>query len=449
MTKNHYDVIIIGGGISGTALFYELSEYTNIKKIALLEKYEGVAKLNSKGTSNSQTIHCGDIETNYTLEKARKVNRTASMIVNYALNHGYEDKFMFKSQKMAFGVGNEEVEFLKHRYEEFLEVYPYLEIYDKEKLKEIEPNIVLNKDGTLRSENVIGVGARDKYSTIDFGAMAESLVQNTLQNNEKQTDIFFKCPVDSIQQLGDIHHIHTKNGDNFTADFVVVNAGAHSLYLAHRMGHGTDYGTITIAGSFYLGTRKILNGKVYMVQNPKLPFAALHGDPDIFAKGFTRFGPTALALPKLERYRGNSSIPEFFQTLRFDHNVGKILFDLLSDKVIRNYILRNFVFEIPYIGKKYFLKDAKKLIPSIRREDIKYARGFGGIRPQVLDKKNRTLMLGEASVNPGTGILFNMTPSPGATSCLGNAWRDIKIVCEHIGKTYDEDKFNSQLVDRK
>ena len=27
-----------------------------------------------------------------------------------------------------------------------------------------------------------------------------------------------------------------------------------------------------------------------------------------------------------------------------------------------------------------------------------------------------------------------MTPSPGATSCLGNAERDIKIVCEYLGK---------------
>lgn len=446
MTKNHYEVIIIGGGISGTALFYELSEYTDIKSIALLEKYEGVAKLNSKGTSNSQTIHCGDIETNYTLEKAKIVNKTASMIVNYALKHGYENKMMYKGQKMAFGVGDEEVEFLQKRYEEFKEVYPYLEVYNRDTLKQIEPNIVLDEDGNFRKESVIGVGAKDKYSTIDFGAMAESLVNNTLKNEKKQTDIFFKSKVDSIQQLGDIHHIHTENGENYTADFVVVNAGAHSLFLAHQMGHGTNYGNITIAGSFYLGTRRVLNGKVYMVQNPKLPFAALHGDPDIFANGFTRFGPTALALPKLERYRGNSTIPEFIQSLRFDHNVGKILFDLMSDSTIRNYILRNFLFEIPYVGKKYFIKDARKLIPSLQRSDIKYAKGFGGVRPQVLDKKNRVLMLGEASVNPKTGILFNMTPSPGATSCLGNAWRDIKIVCEHIGKNYYEDKFNEDLV---
>lgn len=446
MTKNHYEVIVIGGGISGTALFYELARYTDIKKIALLEKYEGVAKLNSKGTSNSQTIHCGDIETNYTIKKAKVVKKTSDMIVHYCKQHGYNEQFMFKGQKMAFGVGDEEVEYLLRRYEEFRELYPYLEVFEKEKLKEIEPKLVADENGNDRADNIIGVGAHSEYSTIDFGAMAESLVSNALHVEEKQTDIFFSAKVTSIQQLGDIHHIHTANGENFTADFVVVNAGAHSLYLAHQMGHGTDYGGLSMAGSFYLGTRKILNGKVYMVQNPKLPFAALHGDPDIFANGLTRFGPTALALPKLERYRGNSSVIEALQTLRFDHNVGKILFDLLKDSTIRNYIFKNFLFEVPWLNKRLFVKDARKLIPSLQIEDIKYAKGFGGVRPQVLDKKNKELLLGEASVNPGTGILFNMTPSPGATSCLGNGFRDVKIVCEHIGKKFDEDMFTDELV---
>lgn len=446
MTKNHYEVIVVGGGISGTALFYELTRYTDIKKIALLEKYEGLAKLNSKGTSNSQTIHYGDIETNYTIKKAKTVKRTSDMIVKYCKQYGHNEEFMFKGQKMAFGVGDEEVEYLLQRYEEFKELYPYLEVFDKAKLKEIEPKLILAEDGSDRKENIIGVGAYNEYSTIDFGAMAESLVSNALHVKEKQTDIFFQSKVTSIQQLGDIHHLHTESGENFTADFVVVNAGAHSLYLAHQMGHGTDYGSLSMAGSFYLGTSKILNGKVYMVQNPKLPFAALHGDPDIFANGHTRFGPTALALPKLERYRGNSTVIEALKALRFDHNVGRILFDLLKDSTIRNYILKNFLFEVPYLNKRLFIKDARKLIPSLQLSQIKYAKGFGGIRPQVLDKKNKELLLGEASVNPKTGILFNMTPSPGATSCLGNGARDVKIVCEHIGKKFDEAKFEEELV---
>ena len=80
-------------------------------------------------------------------------------------------------------------------------------------------------------------------------------------------------------------------------------------------------------------------------------------------------------------------------------------------------------------------------------DDITYAKGFGGVRPQVLDKEKEKLMLGEASINPGNGILFNMTPSPGATSCLGNAERDMKIIVEYLGLEYNEAQFLADLTE--
>jgi malate dehydrogenase (quinone) len=446
MQENHYEVVVVGGGISGSALFYELARYTDIKKIALLEKYDALATLNSKGTSNSQTIHFGDIETNYTAQKAANVKRTAQMIVKYCLQHGYEEKFMFSHQKMALGVGEEEVAYMRKRYEDFKEIFPYLEVYEKDKLKEIEPKLVFDENGNERPEPIVGVGAQGEYSTVDFGAMSESLVENAMNDESTQTDIFFNAEVTKIEQLGDIHQLTTRDGKIFTADYVIVNAGAHSLYLAHRMGHGLEYGCLPMAGSFYLTTKKILNGKVYMVQNPKLPFAALHGDPDILANGYTRFGPTALALPKLERYHGNKTVIDFIQTLQFDSKVASIFKDLLKDSTIRNYVLRNFLFEVPFLNKRLFLKDARKIVPSLQLEDIEYAKGFGGVRPQVLNKAEQKLMLGEASVSPGTGIIFNMTPSPGATSCLGNAERDAKLACEHLGKTFNQAKFDEELV---
>ena len=73
--KRHYEVAVVGGGISGCALFYQLARYTDVKSLALFEKYEDLATLNSRGECNSQTIHCGDIETNYDFEKAKKGKR--------------------------------------------------------------------------------------------------------------------------------------------------------------------------------------------------------------------------------------------------------------------------------------------------------------------------------------------------------------------------------------
>ena len=446
MTQNHYDVIVVGGGVSGAALFYELGRYTNVKKICLLEKYESLATLNSNGSANSQTIHCGDIETNYTLEKAKKVKKTAKMVEKYCLQHGYENEIMFSHQKMALGVGYEEVDFMKKRFKEFRELYPKMEVYDKSKLSEIEPAVIYDENGKERPEEIIGVGSQGEYTTVDFKKLSVSFVDNTLKIKDKITDIFFNNQVTNIQKLGSVYHVETTMSQ-FTADFVVVDAGAHSLYLAHQMGHGLDYGCLPVAGSFYLSTKKILNGKVYMVQNPKLPFAALHGDPDILVNGYTRFGPTALVLPKLERFKPGTYL-DFFKTLRFDMNIVKIFMDLLGDADIRNYIMRNFMFEVPYLNKKLFIRDARKIIPSLQESDITYAKGFGGVRPQILDKKNQKLMLGEASINPeGEGIIFNMTPSPGATSCLGNAYRDVVRISEYLGLEFDVERLKEELVE--
>ena len=448
MNTKHYEVIIVGGGISGSALFYELARYTDAKSICMLEKYEDLATLNSKGTSNSQTIHVGDIETNYTLEKAHDTKRTAKMIEKFCLQRGLQDKIMFSHQKMALGVGEKEVEFIKHRYNEFKELFPYLELWDKEKIRELEPKLVYtDKEQTKdRPEPIVAMGARDEYTTVDFGAMTKELAK-AAQEEDKTTDIYFNAEVEEIEKVDDKYKLTTTTGSVFTADFVVVNAGAHSLFLAHKMGYGKHMGSLSMAGSFYITSGEFLNGKVYMVQNPKLPFAALHGDPDILCDGKTRFGPTALALGVLERYKGLKSVGQCLKTMNIDGNIIKIFWDLLKDSEIRNYVFKNFLFEVPGINKGLFVKDARKIVPSLSVEDIEYAKGFGGVRPQVLDKDKQKLMLGEASINPGDGILFNMTPSPGATSCLGNAERDIAVVAEYLNLTFNKEKFLSELTE--
>jgi malate dehydrogenase (quinone) len=450
MNEKHYEVVIVGGGISGAALFFELAKYSTAKKICLLEKYEDLATLNSKGTSNSQTIHVGDIETNYTLAKAKITKRTAKMIEKFCLQYNLQEKIMFKHQKMALGVGEKEVEFITNRYNEFKEIFPYLELWDKEKLRELEPKLVYaDKEQTKdRPEPIIAMGAKDQYTTVDFGAMTKELAKaGQTADSSKTTDIFFNSEVEEIERIGNKYKLTTVNGTVYTADFVVVNAGAHSLFLAHKMGYGKHMGSLSMAGSFYITNGTFLNGKVYMVQNDKLPFAALHGDPDILENGKTRFGPTALALLVLERYKGGKSIFQCLKTMNIDGSILKIFWDLLKDSDIRNYVFKNFLFEVPGINKGLFVKDARKIVPSLSVDDLEYAKGFGGVRPQVLNKTEKKLMLGEASLSEGNGIIFNMTPSPGATSCLGNAERDIKVVCDYLKLDFNEAQFLADFTD--
>ena len=49
-------------------------------------------------------------------------------------------------------------------------------------------------------------------------------------------------------------------------------------------------------------------------------------------------------------------------------------------------------------------------------------------------------------VNPGNGLLFGITPSPGATTCLGNAVQNARVVTGHLGRQLDEDRLTRELL---
>lgn len=432
-----HDVLIIGGGVSGTALLYMLSHYTSINKIALLEKYDDFATVNSHARNNSQTLHCGDIETNYTLEKALVVKQTANMVVRYTEQLPHREKIIFKQSKMVIGVGSEECENLRDRYQTFKAHFPTMQWLDNKGIEKIEPALVKK-----RTDKICALAIEDEYTAVNFQALSSSFVEQSLKLHKDRINIHLNTLVKKITQVEGGYKVITKDNEHF-AKFVVVSAGGHSLLFAQRMGYGLHYSCLPMAGSFYY-TPNILNGKVYTMQNEKLPFAAIHGDPDILVASKTRFGPTALALPLLERHK-LSSFTEFLSVFKPDMDVVKSLWGLLKVSDIRRYLFKNILFEIPYIRKRLFLRDARKIIPDLQLKDLSFAKNTGGIRPVMIDKKNHKLHLGEAQINTRNGIIFNMTPSPGATSCLGNAEKDLKIVTHFLGLDYDHDQLDRDL----
>ena len=444
MTDQVYDVVVVGGGITGAALLYSLATFTDLKRVALVEKYSRVATVNSKSSNNSQTIHCGDIETNYSLEKALKVRRAADMLVRYAtqLPPTIRDQVIYRYPKMVLGVGAEESNLLRQRYAEFKPHFEGMQLLEKAQIAEVEPSVV-KLNGHDRPEELVAIAILNDYTAINYGALAQSMVEQAQAVSDKTVDIKLGSPVQSIEPVGKNYRITTAE-TSMTARFVVVSAGGHSLLFAHRMGIGLEYSCLPVAGNFYF-TPQVLNGKVYTVQNDKLPFAAIHGDPDVALPGKTRFGPTALPLPLLERYNLQTFV-EYLEVLRLDSSVSAVLWDLFKVRDIRNYIFKNIAFEMPMLNRRLFLKDARKIVPSLQLADLEFAHGFGGIRPQLIDKTHKKLILGQAEIDPGNGIRFNVTPSPGATTCLGNAEQDLLRIQQHLGCNVDRTWFNAYAL---
>ncbi|RKR04203.1 malate dehydrogenase (quinone) [Kushneria sinocarnis] len=446
MAATTYDVLIVGGGVSGTALLYELARYTDLKSIGLVEKYDRVAIVNSHGRNNSQTIHCGDIETNYSLDKARVTQRTAGMIVNFGTKLPAEerDNIIFKYPKMVLAVGDKQCDFLRRRFETFSELFPRMKLMERDDIAEVEPQVVEGRDP---NQQIVALGSTDEYTAVNYTTLSEAFIKYAEQDAERKgmdCDVHLSTPVEDIVKEGDLFKVHTPNHGVLQARYVVVAAGGHSLLFAHKMGYGLDKSVLPMAGSFYF-TPKVLNGKVYTIQNENLPFAAVHGDPDVLVEDKTRFGPTALMLPLLERYN-SKTFSEFLRVFRFDSSVAKVFWDLLKVPDIRNYVFKNFLYEVPVLREKLFHKSIQHIVPGVKSSDVTFAKGFGGVRPQLIDKSSKKLMMGEAKIDPGTGIVFNMTPSPGGTSCLGNAEKDILLAQQHLGFNFDRETFERDLL---
>lgn len=443
MNSHQYDLLIIGAGVSGAALLYETARYTDIGHIGLIEKYAAPARVNSLSSNNSQTLHCGDIETNYSLEKALKVQRAARMLSNYCLNQPDKDHLIFSYPKMVVGVGEAECQLLRERHQQLKPHYPSLQLLEKKDIARIEPSVTTTRNGRLREEELVAIGSTDEYTAVNFEALARSFVRQAQRVEGKSVEVHYNEAVRHIKCEAE-HFMVETDGTCYQTRSLVVCAGGHSLKLAHDLGFGLHYSCLPVAGSYYF-TPHVLNGKVYTVQNDKLPFAAIHGDPDVLVPGKTRFGPTAVILPILERYN-YKTMPDFLQVFRFDRNVAHVLWQLFRVRDIRDYMLKNLLFEIPIIRKLLFLRDARKIVPGLRFRDLSFARRVGGVRPQLIDKTRRELLLGEAKIDTGTGAIFNMTPSPGGTSCLENAEIDMRTIARHLGAHIDEQRFKEELL---
>ncbi len=442
MKDNIRQLVIVGGGVTGTALAKVIAQYTNISKITLIEKCAEVAMVNSNALNNAQTSHDGSTETNYSLEHALDIKFPADMLRNYAQSK-HDPRLTQITNRMALAIGPKQVSRLTKRFEEFSPHYSDLTMVNADGLRKIEPKIMEGrKDKPGLPADAIAAMVSDKGFAINYKILSEYMMEDALSSG-KDTEVLLNTEVGKVELKDGLYVLHTTQGIIKTR-VVVFAAGSYSLKFAKELGYGDKYTIFPVAGSFVVSPR-VVNGKVYPMQDGGNPWAKIHVDPDILDPTISRWGPTTKPLPLMERHHYKTA-KDFIQMGMASWAGFRSTIKIIKDEHLLGYLLKNELYDMPVIGMRLFLREVQEIIPTMQLHDLSLRRGAGGIRPQLVDMEKGELVMGDSCII-GNNVIFNTTPSPGASICFGNAYRDAIQIVKFLGDrfSFDEERLLDDL----
>ena len=442
-----FDFGVFGGGVVGGASAFVGMAYSSFKSGILCERYARLAPLNSAIDQSAQTLHFGDIESNMSLEESIEVLDAATLTANYGAMAGGD--FFEIRPKMLLAVGKREMTDLEKRYQKIRHMYPGLRLIDRDEIGRLEPKVVEGRE----RKNISALRSEDGR-IMNYEGLTASLVESAKKTGKK-FEVSLGTTVESLHRT-DFGYEAVTNRGIVEVRFAIVTAGAHSLLLAKSLGYGKDLTLLPIAGSFYL-SRRVLDNKVYTMQDPDIPFAAPHGDPPFHNQFETRFGPTAKFVPFLER-RNIKTFVDFLKVAPHSPIEFAALLKAVSTRINDDgereftskrlaYMFKNMFYDLPMVGKGLYLQQIQKIIPTMRYKDLRYGKGIGGLRPQIINLRTGEIVFGISQIfgeNDDPSI-FNVTPSPGATAAIRTGMLNVQRAVAVTGEHFDQEKFDRDL----
>tara|TARA_Y100000991_G_scaffold210432_1_gene191706 strand:- start:1551 stop:2768 length:1218 start_codon:yes stop_codon:yes gene_type:complete len=389
MNEDYFDITIVGGGIVGSATFYQLQRKFPDQKIVLLEKESSHAQ--HQTGNNSGVIHSGLYYTPGSKKAENCVNGRHELVdfaKKYNVNHDVCGKVVVATDK-------NELPFLEKILKNGLEnKIEGVERIDVHKIKEIEPHV----------NGVAGIWV-PCTGIIDFVGATNKMLQVATGLNS-HSRCYTSSEVINIQQLENHKVIHCKD-KIIKSKYLIVCAGLQADRLAKADDVQLNERVVGFRGDYYEledhAKHKVKN-LIYPVPDPQFPFLGVHFTRMV--NGDIECGPNAVFSFKREGYgKTDFSLKDTYDALTYG-GTWKLFMKNASYGI--NEYRRAF-------SKNLFLKTLQKLIPSLKMEDIRPGRA--GVRALLLGQDGDTrddfrIEYGHQSIH-----VLN-APSPAATASL-------------------------------
>ena len=385
MQEAKYDIAIVGGGIVGLAIAYQIQREFPKLNLIILEKEKELA-FHQTGR-NSGVIHSGLYYKPNSL-KAKNCVKGRKQLVQFAKENNIKHDICGKIVLALNKREATELETLKKNGEQ--NGLENLQILTPLQFKNIEPN----------AEGVAALWV-PQSGIIDYKEVSNKFAELIKQLNPN-SKIALNCELLDIEKgllfstKGEIKIKHT-----------IFCGGLFSDRLAKKDKLKLDMQIVGFRGDYYKLSDKAkskVKKLIYPVPNPEFPFLGVH-----FTKmigGDIECGPNAVFTFKREGYQKTDfSWKDTFEAISF---LGTWRLFINHWKFGLNEYRRAF-------SKALFLKELKKMIPTLQMEDIIVGRS--GVRAMALGNDGEVIDDFKIVVSKNNLHVLN-APSPAATACL-------------------------------
>ena len=264
------DVLLIGGGIMSATLGVWLNELEPGWSMEMVERLDGVAEESSNGWNNAGTGHSALAELNYTPEdkngnveipKAVEINEAfqiSRQFWSWQVQQGVlknPRSFINSTPHMSFVWGDDNIKFLKKRYEALKASPLFAGMQYSEDPAQIAKWVPLMMEGRDPSQKIAATWS-PIGTDVNFGEITRQFVAH-LQTTPK-FDLKLSSEVQDITKNADgswrVSYKNLKDGTKTETDakFVFIGAGGGALHLLQKSGipEGKEYAGFPVGGSF-------------------------------------------------------------------------------------------------------------------------------------------------------------------------------------------------------